>query len=308
MSHCPRLADLALRVDELLLRPECMATTRALVEACLASPEEGHADAIQFPDNPDEPFPCDDRTPLTVGQRAVALAALHDVYCPNVERVVPIAPDQPVFDADGKVRGDYYRNIGWRAILDRVEKLGDYAVDWFTLQLRRFEVAPTPTTPSGDDSSTPSTQTAKQPVPAAEANILVRQWLREHGVENPDKVTIRAVVQGTGVSLGGVQKTLAWAAFVEERNRRRGGETRVVRLSEPILVNKPDDGEDGPGEVASQNEDEETWREILHGAESSEERARLADMPDDRRQELIAHYRQQRRDAAADRRERSRRS
>jgi hypothetical protein len=140
MSRCSTLADLALRVDELLLPPAVMAVARQLVEACLADPVQGNVDAFRFPENPDDPCDWNESSfeadvALTPGQTAVALAALHDVYCGGVEKVVPL----PAKFAEDATPADWKRALRWTVILDRVRKLGDYALRWFTLLLRRFE-------------------------------------------------------------------------------------------------------------------------------------------------------------------------
>src|SRR6266436_4472709 len=112
------LQNLALRVDELLRRPENMAGARRLAEACLDDPAQGHVDALQFPTSPMDPYDWTsdsilrerglEETPvLTSAQMALALAALHDVYCSSVEKVVAVPADVPEVDDEGRVTSAY---------------------------------------------------------------------------------------------------------------------------------------------------------------------------------------------------------
>jgi hypothetical protein len=135
MSPSPDLAALALDVDLLLMRPANLATFRYLVEAYWDGCEQGTVEPI--------PFLVDDVVP-TPAQRAVALAALRDAYCPGVEKIIPRAAELPTLgeatsaELPALLRA-WKRAANWEAILDRVQNLGDYAVPWFTLQLRLLE-------------------------------------------------------------------------------------------------------------------------------------------------------------------------
>jgi hypothetical protein len=152
----PALVGLAVCVHELLVLPRHMAATRQLAEACLADPVDGHVDSLQFPDHPD----CFIYNPerherersfegpptLTASQAALVLAALHDVGCPHVEKVVVIPADAatviPPSDANSNVyivSSDFGRAVRWRTIRDRVNALGDYAIGWFTALVSSFE-------------------------------------------------------------------------------------------------------------------------------------------------------------------------
>jgi hypothetical protein len=144
------LADLASRVDELLLRPGNMAAARALAEACLADPVQGNVDAFQFPTNPDNALDWTEESiaierdheqarALTPGQTTLVLAILHDVYCPGVEQIVAAPAVAQLLDDEGRTTSDYGRYVRWRAIRSRVRGLGDHAVHWFTLLFRRWE-------------------------------------------------------------------------------------------------------------------------------------------------------------------------
>jgi hypothetical protein len=168
-------------------------------------------------------------------------------------------------------------------------------------------------TPAGESANaepllTPVAEKSKPRVPKDEAETRVRDWLTQHAPKDPEKVTIKDVSVGTGVSTGGVCNTAAWTAFQAKREEVRGVKPRAVPLSSEILKTRPDDTEVDPSVIAEQNEDEDTWSEILQQAASSEERARLANLTEHQRQELIGHYRQQRREHTAEGRERSRRS
>src|SRR5262249_7414074 len=149
-------------------------------------------------------------------------------------------------------------------------------------------------------------QSTKRPVPAAEAEIRVHNWLIKNA-KNPADVTIRKVVQETGVSQGGVQQTPAWQAFQAKRKEQGSTSPRTVPWSVVILPSAQDDTEDDPSAIAEQSEDEAIWHKLLQGAESSDKRHLLIDMPDNKRRELIEAYRQQLRDDADDRHECSRR-
>ncbi len=153
MPNSPTLSALALRVDELLLPPANMAAARRLAEACLADPVHGHVDAFAFPTDPGNPYACvpesveqemgvEDLPLLTQGQITLLLAALHAIYCPGFETIIACPADSvviEVIDENLKVTGDYGRFVRWKAIRDQVRNLGEHALHWFTLLLRRFE-------------------------------------------------------------------------------------------------------------------------------------------------------------------------
>ena len=71
-------------------------------------------------------------------------------------------------------------------------------------------------------------------------------------------------------------------------------------MSDGILHARPDDRQDDPSEIAAQKEEDEVvWEKILQRAESSTERARLINMADYDRRQLIQSIREQHRDADA---------
>lgn len=152
----PSLVSLASRVHDLFLRPGHMDAARCLAEACLADREQGHVDALQFPLHPnfalydlrrlDREGSFEGSPSMTPGQMALALAALHDVGCPHVEKVIVIPadaatvipPPDPKVDR-WMVSTDFGRAVRWREIRQRVDGLGDYGLDWFNPLLGSFE-------------------------------------------------------------------------------------------------------------------------------------------------------------------------
>ena len=71
--------------------------------------------------------------------------------------------------------------------------------------------------------------TVRRGMKKSEANILAREYLRDHPTAN-----IRAVAKGIGCSTGLVSKLTAWKAVQEERNRRR----RPPRTNEISLTGR----------------------------------------------------------------------
>ncbi len=139
MSRSTALAALASHIDALLLNPANMARERELAEVCLAEPE--HVNAL-FPEHPDNPFPDRDLNVVqTPGQRALAFAAIHDVYCAGVEKVVAVPRDltRGAVLADDQLIPAWLRAFRWAMILDEARGLGNWAMPWFELQMRRFE-------------------------------------------------------------------------------------------------------------------------------------------------------------------------
>jgi hypothetical protein len=163
------LVALALRVNEILTKPACMAAMRRLAEFCLADPVNSRIDALEFPTNPGDGFDWTENslarerwikeyTVLTPEQTALVVAALHDYHCNGVEKVIvgAIIPSDPTaFDTDfadaatcRALRGaghvpitanELGRRVRWERLLEWVRNAGDYSVFWFTLQVRRFE-------------------------------------------------------------------------------------------------------------------------------------------------------------------------
>lgn len=140
MSPSRALITIAWCVDALLRQPGAMAATRAHAEACLANPDEGHADLL-FLDHPDDPDGVDEETNLTSPQRALLFAALHDACCPRVEKVISLSADLrwAAVEADPGLRPAWSREFQWLAIRDSALSLGDWALCWLESQLAHFQ-------------------------------------------------------------------------------------------------------------------------------------------------------------------------
>lgn len=148
--------------------------------------------------------------------------------------------------------------------------------------------------------SRPPTATVarKKGIPRNKAERLVGNWLKKNGQKNPDLVTARAISRATKVSLGQIPTLKAWRQFQDHRMQRKnqtGSKLRTIPLQDEMLVVIPDHMAEDPCAIAMRNEDDQVWEAILQKA-SSNERARLMNMDDDERQELIEAYRQQLRD------------
>ncbi len=82
--------------------------------------------------------------------------------------------------------------------------------------------------------------TPKRRIPAAEANVLVREYLAAHARANPDAMTVRGIAKVIGASEGGVSESDAWRTFSEARQKLRPGSVRTVRLTDTMLSAIPD--------------------------------------------------------------------
>jgi hypothetical protein len=78
-------------------------------------------------------------------------------------------------------------------------------------------------------------------IPRAEAEILVRDWLRKNAKQNPASITRDAVAAGARVSTGMVSKTAAWKAFRERRDAEAKPGAREVPLTETMQAVIPAD-------------------------------------------------------------------
>jgi hypothetical protein len=121
-----------------------MAATRELVEAYLAGRDGQTVEPVEFtlpPDEPAEEWADYQLPPQSLPQGTAALAALHDVLCPGVEKVIFVPGELPAMDdvMDPALRRAWHRALSWWALLAQVRKLGDYVLPWFVLQLRRLE-------------------------------------------------------------------------------------------------------------------------------------------------------------------------
>jgi hypothetical protein len=197
VSPYTSLAAIACRVGELLIQPQNMAAARRLAKTCLSDPNLSSVDAFQFPNNRDVSErnpPPENRVRLAPCQIVLALAALHDAHNTGVERVIANSPIR------NKTRAKRKRIIGYSAILRRVKKLGDCAVPWFRLQLRRFkrilaEAKPAPT------NGPPVLSAADVGLPAAAAGSAAAHRPLEHtgAIDSGAKATT-APVLSTGLA------------------------------------------------------------------------------------------------------------
>ena len=245
MSPSPALAAIAFRVDAMVLNPANMTRARELAEECLAEPEQADVNAL-FPDHPDDPFP--DRDPnvvQTLGQRALALAAIHDVYCAGVEKVV-VVPGDLTFEAvlaDNQLIPAWLRAFRWAVILDQARGLGAWALPWYELQMRRFErdlpekvdAAPTTAPAAGEvgavfASSTPPVTPARvsggveeqpkapaQPDPCIHALLLLAEAQRKG-----EKPTVKQLAQALGIKRQALYENKLFAPVREMANKLFG--------------------------------------------------------------------------------------
>jgi hypothetical protein len=139
MSTLPSLDVLAQRVDNLLLPIANMAAARQLVESYLDGREKGTVERIPFPPDSDQPDGIGGDAIATSAQRAAALVALRDVFCPGVEKIVPVPANLPVAGDAETLHPECRRVIRWSATIKYVQGLKDNALPWLMVQLRRFK-------------------------------------------------------------------------------------------------------------------------------------------------------------------------
>lgn len=198
----PTLQAIALHVDDLLMRPGQMATVRHLVENYLDGRAQNAAEAIPFPADPDEldHEGTDGDAIPTPAQRAAALAALRDAYCPGVEKVVSVPSELPEDAAPAELkRADLAGDLGPRA------RPGGHAGPWFALQLRRLEQALSPAcgrTSFDDDTRTVTLDGARFEVEDPKGYAVYRAI-----VERPNAFATKAEI-GRAVKGVAGQKTI----------------------------------------------------------------------------------------------------
>lgn len=198
----PSLVSLAVRVHEFLLRPGHMAAARSMAESCLDNPIHGNIRSLRLPANPDVTIfqPEDDEQDrgfcgpptLTTGQIALIVAALHDVGCPHVEKVIDIPADANILipPADPQatfpnwISSDYYRGQRWYVIRGKIGGLGEYALDWFRPLVSSFEAALTGYIESTDAALDPEPRVESaceipMPVPPTDTLPKVEESLEE---------------------------------------------------------------------------------------------------------------------------------
>jgi hypothetical protein len=159
-------------------------------------------------------------------------------------------------------------------------------------------------------------------VPMAKREKMVDEALRKLTTadtkqERDDKiraVRITAVMQKTGLGKSSVGTTTAWTAF-EDMRRRRGLSPKPVGKRKPaecpltndLLAviadpNAPDPSGANPAEALTDTTltDEKVWDRVLNAADTSSERARLANCTPAKRRELIHLTRSQLEDQRRD--------
>jgi hypothetical protein len=239
MSPFRTLTDLALHIDELLSEPENMAETAKLVEAYLAGRGDGTIEVFEIPAPSDEPADewADYELPIAeLVQGAAALAAVHDLYCPGVEKVISIPAELPPMEdvMPPALRSAWRRALGWRALLTRVRKFGDYALPWMVLQLRRLErhlptgtsrtfapsshaAAPAAVLPATDSGSGPRQDTHDEPnwrsllASVADENAVAIVNMAQDSTKSADE-RMRAIYAIDSRALG--WKSTRWAAIL----------------------------------------------------------------------------------------------
>jgi hypothetical protein len=144
---------------------------------------------------------------------------------------------------------------------------------WVLLDRLRFKLQPFKPKPS-----TRQQGGAKQPIPDDEANIAVRNFLKQH----PD-ATAREVAKGVGIALGRVSGLQAWRAEVGRRKANNipapKPERRLTRKKLAAIGKKDDPS-------ARLVAEEAAWQRLLEDAKP-DERARLFALSKDDKAKLI---------------------
>jgi hypothetical protein len=117
---------------------------REIAEAYLAGRADGTIEPFEVPVDPAEPADewADYDLPIaTAVQGTAALAALHDLLCPGVEKVITVPAELPPMEEvmPAGLRREWQRALSWRATLVRVRGLREFALPWFVLQIHRLE-------------------------------------------------------------------------------------------------------------------------------------------------------------------------
>ncbi len=193
-DDAPTIRALALCIDDLVIHPEQRAALGAMVDHYLEGRADGTIEAFPFPGDPEDTHDLDPDpgAPLTPEQQAAALVALHEIYCPGVERPVDIAVDLPPFSdpstlANDKSRRAWRRTAAWTATLARVRSLGEspHLLQWCKLQFRRLEQSLRRGTPQPDAKPAPaSVRRPKRDRPTKKRGT-VHQRMLEHICADP---------------------------------------------------------------------------------------------------------------------------
>jgi hypothetical protein len=149
------LIALAQCVDDLFLNAAHRTVVGTFALSCLNDPNQSRVGALQIPADPTESI--DDQesdTPLTLGQRALLIVALHDVYCPDAEEKALSIREFTVDEALTDLV-EFGRCTRWDEIRRRVRALGNYSLYWFKRHYSRIEMhLASEFTPPGGDSGT----------------------------------------------------------------------------------------------------------------------------------------------------------
>lgn len=143
MSKSP-LTDLALHIGKLLTRPENMALLRRMAESCLADYRNTFRPVIEQMADSQREVRIEPYADLTAKQTALVVAALHDVCCDNIEKVIDVekvmAGMLPI-DTPVNYRPVAVRDCGkrWSMLLNQVQNLPESSAPWFNLHVRKFE-------------------------------------------------------------------------------------------------------------------------------------------------------------------------
>jgi hypothetical protein len=127
-------------VDGLFLDAAPRAVVGMLALSCLDDPAQSRVGALQIPADPATSIDDNEsNSPLTLGQRALLIVALHDGYCPDAE--------EKAFSIRSFTAGEaltdlveFGRSTRWDEIRLRVRALGNYALDWFKRHFSRIEM------------------------------------------------------------------------------------------------------------------------------------------------------------------------
>jgi len=124
-----------------------------------------------------------------------------------------------------------YRWFAWRCIADGPRVTNEDLLYW---------LAYSPCHADAEQVASESKNgTERVRVSANEAELLVKNWLRENAIKDPSSVTRDQVVKETGVSSGGVSKSPSWIVFQERRKSLKKPTVREVPLSDRMHARIP---------------------------------------------------------------------
>jgi hypothetical protein len=141
-----------------------------------------------------------------------------------------------------------------------------------------------------------------------EANIRVRQWLREHAEQikqNPKFASVRKIAPDIGCSTGMVCNMPAWKSFNEMRKKLLSGVIREVELTDSVIQTRPDPkavvlttntraaSHDADAEGIDWDDDGAVWEHYLSTADTSDQRRALLEVTAKEKTEIIRSWREQ---------------